>query len=315
MQKSLVIGTPAFNEAGGIAHFLAAVDKLAGVVKAAHPGLEVSLLIVNDGSKDETAKKIMEYRGTNLRGVELYNLSRNFGPYAAISAIFDKFVGDGLIIMDADLQDSVDAVPELVTLWMNGYENIRVVRGRRAEGLLHQILSRIFYQIFGRVSGLRSGLGTFGLYDKKVLAAFKTFPEKIRYIPGMITLTGFKTIYVEVDRKERFEGKSRVGFVKLISFAMLAIFSFSSLPIHLITALGAIISAFSFLAAVGIVIFRLVNPTYNVLGWSSLICVQFFFGGITLLAIGVLGQYIAIIFHEAKGRPIYVLDEKQEKRF
>jgi glycosyltransferase involved in cell wall biosynthesis len=311
---NLVIGTPVYNEAEGIEEFLKQIDTLAGKLKQRWPDLTVSSLLMDDGSRDSTVEKIKSFTARSLDQVEVACLSRNFGPYPAISAIFHHVDADAIIIMDADLQDSPDVVPKLVQFWRDGYESVRVIRGRRAEGWVHSILSRFFYMIFGKLSGLNTQIGTFGLYSRKVIDTFRMYPEKVRYFPGLISLIGFKTQFITTDREARFQGTSRVGFRKLTQFALYAIVSFSSIPIHVITVLG-IVTAFFSASAVVIIIATRIFTNYAISGWASILSAQFFLGGLIIFSLGIIGQYIGIIFNEVKARPEFVISHSHKREF
>ncbi len=311
--KRIIIGVPVYNEENGITQFLAAIDDLSNSVRTRWPEISIHLLFADDGSTDETVHRLQSAELKSVSSISILSLSRNYGPYPAISAIFDNADGDALIIMDSDLQDSPEIVPQMIEKWLEGFENIRILRGLRGEGLLHQYASRLFYKLFGALSGLDSDIGTFGLYDRKVIASVRKFPETITYIPGVISLTGFKNHSIVADRAPRAKGTSRVGPIKLVNFALMAIFSFSSIPVHLITALGLGTCVLSLISIFVLVWIRVFMPDVPITGWTSVMVVQFFLGGVILLSLGVIGQYISIIFNEVKRRPKYLIREKSDK--
>lgn len=310
----LVIGSPVFNEANGIIEYLHQIDSLAQKLNARWPHLKITSLLMDDGSTDATVEKASQYNAQYLSEIEIHRLSRNFGPYPAISAIFHTVKSDAIVIMDADLQDSPDVVIQLVTHWMEGFECVRVLRGKRHEGWLHGVASRMFYRSFGKLSGLSTHIGTFGLYSWKVIEAFKLFPERTKYFPGIISLAGFKTQHVLADRARRFEGNSRVGIRRLVQFALTAAVSFSSIPIHFITILGmatAFVSGVSAFFIIGIRIFS----DYSIPGWASILSAQFLLGGLIIFSLGVVGQYIGIIFNEVKNRPEFIIASSTKRSF
>lgn len=310
--KTLAICAPVFNEENGILEFLNSVDESLSVVEQQ---LEISFILVDDGSSDQSVEMALKWSPSRIKHLHILKLSRNFGHASAVTALFHEASAyDAMILLDADMQDRPELLPKLISEWRSGFQSVRVVRGKRFEGFIFAVLSKIFYNVFGKVSGLRSGVGNFGLYDRKVVAAILTYPERVRYVPGIITLTGFRTSYVEVDRSARLHGESRVGYRGLIRLAMTAIFSFSTLPIQLMAAAGF---AFSFVAAIGgvmIICLKLFSDL-AIPGWASLLTAQFFFGGLTVFCLGIIGNYVGIIFEEVKARPIYIAAERISKSF
>lgn len=304
-----------FNEEEGIAQFIAEVDGAAATIVAKYSQITLSLVLVDDGSRDRSCEVALAANAQALSDLHVIQLTRNFGHAAAVTALFEEACGyDAMILMDADLQDAPSVLPELVAGWVGGKDSVRVLRGRRGECLLFALLSKMFYRFFERLSGLQSGIGNFGLYDKRVVAAVCSYPERVRYVPGIITLAGYSTQFITVDRRARARGESRVGFRGLFKLAMMALFSFSILPIQAMAAVGF---AFSFVAVIGalIAIYVRLFTDLAIPGWASFVTAQFFFGGLTVFCLGVIGQYIGIIFEEVKARPIYLARDKVTKNF
>lgn len=305
--QRLVIGAPVFNEEEGIEEFLNQVDRAATEIRAKFPTLEVSLLLVDDGSTDQTLSRLQKGTTRGIQSIKIFKFSKNFGHTAAVCALVNEAESDALILMDADLQDDPQILVNLVQEWQKGFLSVRVRRGRRKEGHVFSLLSKVFYRIFGTFTGLQSHLGIFGIYDRQVYEALRRMPEIVRYHPGLLSLVGFKTQFIEVDRAKRLHGESRVGFLKLIKLANQAIFSFSTIPVLVVTVVGLLISLTSFAAGVMVVGIRLFSEL-AIPGWASILGVQLFLTGLVIFSLGIIGQYIAIIVEEVKRRPKYFVE-------
>jgi len=305
------IGVPVYNEESGISDFLVAIQGAVSQTKKDFHDLNFHLLLLNDGSSDTTIEKIRQFRFSEFSRVRLISFSRNYGHPAAVSAIIDHADGNGILLMDADFQDTPEIIPELVQKWRSGYQSVQVARTRREESVLFRFCHFIFSRIFQKLSGLRSDVGTFGIYDRTVIHALRAFPERLRYIPGIISSVGFKNGYVFAPRKKRLRGESRVGMIRLIRLGFVAWFSYSAIPIHFITGMGFLISFLSLIAG-ALVIGVKITTQLAIPGWASLLSAQFFLGGLIILSLGVVGQYVGIIFEEVKHRPIYVIANEDE---
>ena len=304
-----------FNEEQGIVDFLAAIDRAAAEIRERLPRAHVTMVLADDGSSDRGPELALAFEPRSLDELRLLRLSRNFGHSGAVSALFDEALGfDCMVLMDADLQDTPALLPQLVGHWMEGYRSVRVLRGKRREGLLFSILSRIFYRFFKALSGLQAGLGNFGLYDAAVVRAVRSYPERVRYLPGIITLAGYETKLVTADRDARVHGDSRVGLRGLFRLAAVALFSFSTLPIQLMALLGFFFAAMAAVGAMAIVGVRLFTDL-AIPGWASFLTAQFFFGGLIVFCLGVIGQYVGIIFEEVKARPAFFVHERAVRSF
>ncbi|MBT3983481.1 MAG: glycosyltransferase family 2 protein [Bacteriovoracaceae bacterium] len=313
-KKCITIGVPVFNEEEGIVEFLNQIESVVSDIKQTYSNLSVGLQFINDGSWDQTEEILKNYQSKNLDFIKIKSFSANFGHPAAISAIYDIFDADALILMDSDLQDEPKVLSSLIYKWLSGADCVRVVRGSRGEGWVFKLGAKIFYTFYEKLSGLKGNIGIFGLYDKKVVHALKSYPERMRYIPGLISTVGFKTDYIVSDRNSRFTSESKVGWIRLIRLAIVGALSFSHIPIHLITSLGFIVSIISFLLCIAVVGTKLFTDM-AIPGWASFMTTQFFFGGVIILCLGVIGQYVAIIHQEVKNRPLYIWrDSENEKQ-
>ncbi|MCX8066127.1 MAG: glycosyltransferase family 2 protein [Candidatus Hydrogenedentes bacterium] len=265
------------------------------------------VIFVNDGSNDGSTEKIDILVNKNPGKVFGVHLARNFGAPSAITAGIFYSSGDAVIIMDSDGQDDPQAFEKFLNLWRKGYDVVYAIRKSRKEGWLFKVLAWLFYRILSASSQIPLPLdaGNYSLLDRKVVEAIKQCPERNRYLPGLRSWVGFKQIGVEVERRARYDKKNRVGFRGLWTLAMNAFFSFSYVPIFLFRIAGIL----SLLLCIGLILFALYHKFITglaVTAWASQLITTSFFGGINLLGIGLLGEYIARIYDEVKQRPIFI---------
>ncbi len=268
------------------------------------------LIFVDDGSTDRTWKIIGELAAEDAR-VRGVRLSRNFGLSAAASAALASARGRAVGLMDGDLQDPPEVIPELVARWRAGAEVVYTVKSRRGEGPLRRLCFWMFHRIFSRVSrvGARAGSGLFSLLDRKAADALLGLPESHRYLPGLRFWVGFRQEEVSYARPDRPVGQPRQSFRRLLSLAADGILSFSVLPLRLAVWLGLVVSILSFLGIAAIVSIKLFTAL-AIEGWSSYMVTITFFGGVQLLFLGVLGEYVGRIYDEVKRRPVWVVAEE-----
>lgn len=305
---TLSVVIPIFDEAANIPELY---RRLTDVL--AQLGMRYELIFVNDGSRDEGPALL---RALYLRDprVVLINLSRNFGHQPAISAGIDHAIGDGVIVMDGDLQDPPEVLPDLVAAWRNGYDVVYAVRTERKEHLIKRMGYAVFYRALRAMSDLDIPLdsGDFGLMDRKVVDELRRLPERARFVRGLRAFVGFRQIGLLYARDARFGGTSKYSLRALIRLATDGLISFSSYPLHLATYLGLIVAAL----AAALAIWVCLDAVYNRAtprGWASTLVIILFMGGLQLLSLGVIGEYMRRIFLETKGRPTYIVDtiEKQ----
>ncbi|SOE21638.1 dolichol-phosphate mannosyltransferase [Spirosomataceae bacterium TFI 002] len=280
------------------------------------------LLLVDDGSQDSSLKMMRELAANDDR-VKVVKLSRNFGHQPAISAGIQEAKGDCVIIMDGDLQDPPEELHRFLDKWREGYEVVYAVRTKRKEGFFKKLAYSSFYRMLAWISEVDIPLdsGDFCVMDRKVVDAIvKQMPEQIRFVRGMRAFVGFKQIGVEYERAERAAGEVKYTFKKLMQLALDGLFGFSTFPLRMATYLGFIIAIPSFLVGFFFVINRFVG--FKVLGYSpdqvpgttTLTVGMYFLGGITLIILGILGEYIGRIYIEVKRRPFFIIDEVIEKK-
>lgn len=302
---SLVV--PVFNEEAVIGE---TNRRLTGVMSALNEPYEI--IYINDGSRDKTGLVIMEICRTDPR-VKLLTFSRNFGHQTAITAGMDYASGDAVIVIDADLQDPPEIIPQMIERWQEGYE---VVYGKRSsrhgETWFKRKTASLYYRLLNRMTDVEipSDVGDFRLIDAKVRDALLTIPEHNRYVRGLISWLGFRQTAVEFARAPRFAGETKYPLRKMIRLGIDGITSFSYKPLKMGIWLGVILSVFSFCFLLFVFISRLFNLVVMEPGYASLMCVILFFFGIVLIMLGIIGEYIGRIFEEVKGRPLYIISDR-----
>lgn len=270
------------------------------------------IIFVNDGSRDRTAQLTKEICSKDAN-IKFISFSRNFGHQMAITAGMDNSVGQAVIVIDADLQDPPEVMVKMIEKWKEGYEVVYGQRGKRkGETLFKKFTAKIFYRTLRSMTDVDIPVdtGDFRLIDRKVCDALKTIPERNRYVRGLISWLGFKQTGVEFVREERFAGETKYPLKKMIKFAMDAITSFSYKPLKIATYAGGIMSFFTFVYLL-FVIFEKIFTTLTVPGWTSMIALTLFFNGFMFIMLGIIGEYVGRIYDEAKGRPLYIIGEKQ----
>lgn len=268
------------------------------------------IIFVNDGSKDKTVFIINEIckKDTNIK---LIDFSRNFGHQVAITAGMDYSEGKAVVVIDADLQDPPEVIPKMLEKWREGYD---VVYGKRLERkgdtFFKKITAKMFYRFLKKMTDVDIPVdtGDFRLIDRKVCDALGSVNEKNRYIRGIISWLGFKQTGVEFNRDKRFAGKTKYPLKKMIKFAFDAVTSFSYKPLRMASYAGLLLSFFSFIYLI-IVLYQGLFTDKTVQGWASTLAVSLFFNGIILVILGIIGEYIGRIYDEAKGRPLYVIQQ------
>lgn len=296
---------PAYNEQEVLEEF----HRQVGAVLDTLPD-DAEFVFVDDGSRDSTADIMRALAASDPR-VRAVLLSRNFGHEAAIEAGLMAARGDAVIVMDADLQDGPDILPRLIDAWREGAGVVYAVRKGRKEGRLLRTAFSGFYRLAERVMSidLPRDAGPFSLMDRQVVDVLNAMPEKGRYFPGLRAFAGFRQVGVEAERNERLAGETKYSLVKRTVGATNAIFSFSKLPLRIMTGIGF---AMTFLAVIGllwVIVGAIVGADIQP-GWASLMIVLLFIGAAMFLFMGILGEYVGKIYDEVRGRPNYVVAEE-----
>jgi glycosyltransferase, group 2 family len=271
-------------------------------------------LFIDDGSTDKTRKILKDLRATDTR-VSFICLSRNFGKENALLAGMDYASGDAVIIMDADLQHPLSAIPEMIYWWEKGYKDVygkRVIRGK--ESHIRKFFSISYYKVLSHMTNIDvlPNVGDFRLLDRVAVKALCTLRETQRYTKGLYCWIGFNKKDVPFVTMNRTAGKSNFGMIKLFNLAIEGITSYTTTPLRISTFIGIIISLLAF-AYLIFILFKTLIWGESVSGFPTLICVILFLGGIQLLALGIIGEYIGRIFNETKGRPPYIIDSYNDE--
>ena len=312
MKKLITVIIPAYNEEKVLPLLFKRLDNLA----KNNEGYDVEFLFINDGSKDRTIDLIRQKSDKDTR-VSYIDLSRNFGKERAMLAGFDYAKGDAMVIIDADLQDPPELIPKMIKLWESGYDDVYAKRkSREGETWLKKSTSRWFYSILEKLSAveIQRDTGDFRLLDRRAVEALKTLRESNRYTKGMFSWIGFKKKEIFYDRDPRAAGETKWNYPKLINLAIEGITSFTTAPLRFSTYMGFIVSIFAFLWSAYLIIRKLFFSV-DMTGYTSIMAAILLLGGVQLIAIGVIGEYIGRIFIETKDRPVYFTqDVKEYKR-
>jgi len=305
MPLNYSIVVPVFNEETVLPEFY---NRLTGVIETLSGTFEI--LFVNDGSADGTESILRDFHRKDQR-VKVINFSRNFGHQVAITAGVDLAQGHACIIMDADLQDPPEVIPRLIERWVAGYEVVFAVRNRReGEHFFKLITAKLFYVLLKKLARIEipQNAGDFRLLDRKVIDALKMLPERNRFVRGLVSWVGFRQTKLLYERDARFAGETKYPFFRMLKFAVDGITSFSDIPLRLATWLGLLFSFASFLIMLWVIGAKLFSDR-TVLGWASIMVTILLMGGVQLFTVGILGEYIARTFDEAKRRPLYLIRE------
>ncbi len=300
----LSILTPFFNEEKAVDAYFA---KLVPILDKVAEHWEI--ICIDDGSTDGTLEKLIAYTKRNNK-IKVISFSRNFGKEAALTAAFDNALGDAAIPIDADLQDPPELISKMVEMWAKGYKIVDAVRHSRDDSIFKKLSAWVFHRLMHFLTSgkIPIDVGDFRLIDKQALAAVRMMNEKSRYIKGVVSWVGFKRIEIKYNRPKRTIGQTKLGFFKLLRLGCDAIFSFSSKPLKIWLYIGIVLSFISLLYAC-FLIGRTLIYGVDLPGYTSLMVTVLFMGGIQLISLGVIGEYIARIFKEVKNRPIYIVDE------
>ncbi len=303
----LSIIVPTYNEEAGINEFY---RRTKAVLESVKPRFQYELIFVNDYSQDQTYSKLVTLAAIDPN-VKLINFSRNFGNQIAITAGIDFARGDIAIIIDDDLQDPPEIMLNFLMKWSDGYKVVYGVRPKR-DGVnwLFKVVAKGYYRLVTALSDTQipNDTGDFRLIDRVVIDKLRLMREESRYYRGMVAWVGFKQVGWTYQRDSRYAGTSTFSFRKYVNFALTGLTSFSEKPLYLSSLLGFFITALGFSLCCYLVLYKIFNPSVSLRGWTSLIAVIIFFGGVQLLSIGIIGVYISKIFREVKGRPLYVVD-------
>jgi polyisoprenyl-phosphate glycosyltransferase len=303
----LSVIVPCYNEEDVLR---ATHERLSNVLRDM-PELDYELIFVNDGSRDQT-QQVLTYLQLQDPRVRVLLLSRNFGHQIAVTAGLEEAAGAAVVIIDADLQDPPEVIPQMVHLWREGNEVVYGIRmDRQGESRFKLWTAKVFYRLINRLSETKMPLdaGDFRLLDRKVVEVIKTMPERARFLRGMVSWAGFRQISIPYDRAARQAGDSKYPLRKMIHFAMDGIISFSLAPLKLAIWTGFLAIWIAVAGIIVAIIDRLLEKNLT-RGWASLFVAVLFMGGVQLVSLGILGEYLGRIYTEVKRRPLYVVQER-----
>ncbi len=305
MPPKFSIVVPLFNEMETLPLLY---ERLTGVMERLGEPYEV--IFVNDGSQDGSLEFLKELAGKDQR-IKFLSLSRNFGHQTAMTCGLDYSRGEAVVVMDADLQDPPEFIPELINKWREGFDVVYAIREQRpGDSPFKRVTAALFYRLIRRLArfDIPADTGDFRLLSRRAVEALKKAKERGRFVRGLVSWIGYRQTGVRFVRQERVAGRTKYPFRKMLRFAVDGITSFSFLPLQMATYFGFITSGLSFIYIVWAVLQKLLTDR-PVVGWTSVIVVMLFIGGVQLITLGVIGEYIGRIYEEVKQRPLYLVDE------
>ncbi len=306
MKKLITLLIPAYNEAEALPALFERLDKFTRTVK----NYDFELLFVNDGSRDETLEIIKRHAEKDKR-ISYVNLSRNFGKEIGMIAGIDHVRGDAMVIIDADLQDPPELITEMIKYWEEGYDDVYARRrSRDGETWFKKASSKWYYQLIQSTTNIpiQVDTGDFRLMNRRCIEAVQQFRDSGRNAKAIFSWIGYKKKEILYDRDPRLVGETKWNYRRLVNLALDGITSFTTAPLRLATIIGLIVSFLSFVY----IAYLVIRPLFGVetgAGYSSLMAVMLFMGGIQMLFLGIIGEYIARIFNETKKRPLYLIEE------
>jgi dolichol-phosphate mannosyltransferase len=304
------IVVPLYNEAENVAPLLA---RISAAIEPVRAQFDHEIVLVNDGSTDGTLAAIRAemHRRTQI---VLVNLSRNFGHQLAATAGIEIATGDAVILMDGDLQDPPELIEDFLRKWREGYDVVYAVRRtRKGESRFKLLTARAFYRIIKRLTKIAIPLdtGDFRLMSRRAVEAVRRLPERHRFLRGMVSWVGFNQAAIEYDRDVRYAGETKYPLSKMLRFAMDGITSFSDVPLRFASYFGFTVSVIAFVYAVVVIVMKTfsLKLAFYTPGWASTIVAVLFLGGVQLMSLGILGEYLGRVYDEVKGRPLYIISD------
>jgi len=305
-KKLVSVVVPVYNESEVIGEFY---RRATAAFSALH-GVDYEILFVDDGSRDDSYRQLLGFASHDPH-IRLLKFSRNFGHQIAITAGIDHALGDCVVVIDADLQDPPEAVQLMLDKWREGFDVVYGVRADRdGEKAMKLLTASVFYRLLGKVAKIEipADVGDFRLMSRRAADQLKELREKDRFVRGLVSWIGFRQTGVQYQRDKRYAGETKYPYRKMIKFAWDGIASFSTTPLKLATWLGYGSSVLAFLYLLSVFIQKLFGITVQ--GWATIMVAIMFLGGVQLICLGILGEYLGRIFNEVKPRPMYIVEEK-----
>jgi dolichol-phosphate mannosyltransferase len=273
-------------------------------------GYTYDLVFIDDGSSDGTHARLLELSASDSH-LKVIRFSRNFGHQIAVTAGVDEADGDAIVVIDADLQDPPEVIPDMVRLWQDGYDVVYGVRKRRVgESRMKLWTAALFYRMLQKFTNIEIpvDVGDFRLISARAAQYLRQLREKDRFVRGLVSWVGFRQVGLPYDRESRLAGETKYPIRKMMKFAVDGITSFSNLPLKLASWLGYLASFLAFAYLISVFVQRAMGQTVE--GWATIMVAMLFLGGVQLICIGIIGEYIGRIFNETKSRPLYVIESK-----
>jgi polyisoprenyl-phosphate glycosyltransferase len=307
---TISVVVPLYNEESNVAPLL---ERIVTILERLPDRPEYEIVLVNDGSSDGTLAAIRNEMRARPH-IVLVNLSRNFGHQLAATAGIELASGEAVVLMDGDLQDPPELIESFVERWRAGYDVVYAVRRtRKGESAFKLFTARLFYRVIKRLTNVAIPVdtGDFRLMSRRVVEALRRSPERHRFLRGMVSWVGFNQTGVEYDRDERHSGMTKYPLPKMLRFAIDGITSFSDIPLRFAAYFGFVVSAIAFVYAIVVIVAKLlrVNAPGYTPGWASTIVAVVFLGGVQLISLGIIGEYLGRIYDQVKGRPLYLVSD------
>jgi polyisoprenyl-phosphate glycosyltransferase len=303
-QALLSVIVPVFNESAVIQAFY---DRTSRALRAI-PGVDYELIFVDDGSRDDSYQQMAALANRD-RHVRVVKFSRNFGHQVAITAGLDHAHGDCVVVIDADLQDPPEVIAAMIEQWRAGFDVVYGVRADRAgEGPLKLLTANLFYRMLNAITKINIpvDVGDFRLISRRAADQLRQLREKDRFVRGLVSWIGFRQTGVSYRREARYAGQTKYPYRKMIKFALDGVTSFSTMPLKIAMWMGYGSSVLAFLYLVSVIVQKLLGHTVQ--GWTTIMVALLFLGGVQLICLGIIGEYVGRIFNESKARPLYVVD-------
>ena len=314
MKTKVTVVVPCYNEERALPHFMPEIQRIAAQLAARQ--VEVEILLVNDGSRDHTLSLLRDY-AKQYENVRYLSFSRNFGKEAAMYAGLEHARGDYVAIMDADMQDPPALLPQMYDLLQTGeYDSVATRRvSRKGEPPIRSFFARMFYKLINRISDadIVDGARDYRLMSRPMVDAILSMKEVNRFSKGIFGWVGFRTYWLPYENVERVAGETKWSFWKLFRYSLEGIIAFSTAPLAIASVVGLLV-CLAAVAALAVVLVKTLAFGDPVAGWPSMICIILFLGGVQLLTVGIIGQYLAKTYLETKKRPIYILAEESQDK-